>query len=208
MNENLKKTKTTIGERIKKVRKYTKLTQKDFAESLGVTQATISGIEKDIANPSLTLVKLICLKYRIDEDWLTNDVGDMLYFPKAWGPESPESFISKYEAMRILLEEKLKKYSADRKQFYFVVESFSYFTSILSATKLTTSNISSYLKVIYDLVDCLEKYTFRCSMLEKRKNIDYETMYELKMEENRVKKVICECIEQITEIYQKNAIKS
>lgn len=61
---------STIGERVRAIREEENLTQKEFADSLGVTQAQISAIERNISNPSLTLVKLICRLYAASEEWI------------------------------------------------------------------------------------------------------------------------------------------
>lgn len=66
---------STIGQRIKYIRKLNKLSQKSFAEVLGISQAHISNIEKGADNPSLTLVKFICSKYFINESWLLKGIG-------------------------------------------------------------------------------------------------------------------------------------
>ncbi|MBP3487311.1 MAG: helix-turn-helix transcriptional regulator [Roseburia sp.] len=61
---------STIGERIEMVRKEAALTQKEFADSLGITQAQLSAMERKVANPSLTLVKLISCLYAKNENWI------------------------------------------------------------------------------------------------------------------------------------------
>ena len=68
-------TNPTIGDRIRKIRKDNNLSQNDFGKILGVTQTHISKIEKNQDNPSLTLIKFICAKYNVNEEWLINGVG-------------------------------------------------------------------------------------------------------------------------------------
>lgn len=64
-----------LGERIKSVRKKKKLTQKKFAEKLGISQTHISKIEKGVENPSETLIKFISYLYCIDYEWLKTGNG-------------------------------------------------------------------------------------------------------------------------------------
>jgi len=195
----------TMGERFKSVRKHAKMTQKDFAESLGITQTTISGIEKNAANASTTLIKLVCLKYNIDEEWLSNGNGRMLAFPGSWGCDNCDGLIKKYEAMKILFERHLENHRGNYDNLFCFVESFSFFISITTAAKLSTDNVTAYLKAIYNIMDHMEKFTFHSSVQEKRKNRDYERMYKLKLEEEEVKKIICDNIAEIAKIYEKNA---
>lgn len=70
----------TLGDRIRKIRKsidYAK-TQKLFAESLGITQASLSdlenGVTKDISGP---LQLLLSLKYDVNIDYLLKGEGEM-----------------------------------------------------------------------------------------------------------------------------------
>lgn len=62
----------TINERVKTLRNILNLTQKDFAEEIGVTNAHISKIEKSKTIPSQSLVKLICATFDVNEKWLVN----------------------------------------------------------------------------------------------------------------------------------------
>lgn len=68
----------TLGSRIKAVRKSCNHTQQSFGGTLGVSHAHISNIESGKEKPSQTLLMLICLKYHINEEWLSNGTGDML----------------------------------------------------------------------------------------------------------------------------------
>lgn len=67
----------TVGSRIKKVRKIFHLSQKEFAEQLGVTQTTISGIESRKKNTSNTFIKCLCRQFNISETWLREGAGEM-----------------------------------------------------------------------------------------------------------------------------------
>lgn len=67
----------TLGERIKKVRKALDLTQKKFANRLGMKQNTIATYEMGRTNPSDPAIKSICREFNISEEWLRNGVEPM-----------------------------------------------------------------------------------------------------------------------------------
>lgn len=67
-----------IGSRLKEVRGHLDLPQKAFAKLIGVTQTTISGIESGRANPSRQLLKNVCMRFGVSEDWLAEGEGNML----------------------------------------------------------------------------------------------------------------------------------
>lgn len=64
-----------IGVRIHKLRKGRKLTQKEFAERLGVDPSYISKIERDAATPSRQLIKAICKEFGVQEVWILEGVS-------------------------------------------------------------------------------------------------------------------------------------
>ena len=57
----------SLNSRFKEVRKILKQTQKQYAEELGISQAHLSNIENERDNPSLSLVKLVCVKFGVSE---------------------------------------------------------------------------------------------------------------------------------------------
>lgn len=61
---------STIGERLKQIRKDSNLTQQKFAESLGLKQNTIATYEMDRTFPSDRTISDICRIFNIEEDWL------------------------------------------------------------------------------------------------------------------------------------------
>lgn len=67
----------SIGSRIKTARQAKGLTQKEFAESLGIVQGFLSGIERGRKTPSDTLLIALCHHYRINEEWLFTGTGDI-----------------------------------------------------------------------------------------------------------------------------------
>lgn len=74
----------TLNERIREVRKYLGLSQKDFAEKVGISQRSVSWGEQPGNNVPDSTVKSLCIVFRINEAWLRTGEGDML--------EQPETF--------------------------------------------------------------------------------------------------------------------
>lgn len=68
---------SSICQRIKLLRKDMGLTQKEFANRIGVTNAHISRIEKELTRPSAALIKLICKTYQVSESWLLQGTEPM-----------------------------------------------------------------------------------------------------------------------------------
>jgi repressor LexA len=63
--------------RIKYVRKQLKISQKDFAASVGVSQGHLCVIEKQERAPLLTLLKAICYEHKVSLEWLLNGEGEI-----------------------------------------------------------------------------------------------------------------------------------
>ena len=75
---------TTLNERIREVRKYLGLSQKDFAEKVGISQRSVSWGEQPGNNVPDSTIKSLCIVFRISEAWLRTGEGEML--------EQPETF--------------------------------------------------------------------------------------------------------------------
>ncbi len=67
----------TVGRRIKEIRLNKGLTQKEFADSLGLVQGFLSGIEREKKTPSDTLLIALCNLYEINPSWLASGEGEM-----------------------------------------------------------------------------------------------------------------------------------
>lgn len=63
--------------RIKAVRKYFDLIQKDFGERIGLKANTITSYETGVRVPSDAVIKAICREYGVDEEWLRTGKGTM-----------------------------------------------------------------------------------------------------------------------------------
>ena len=69
--------KTELGSRILKIRQLKGLTQKEFAEPLGLTQSIVGQYETGITSPKLETLIKITSSYGIKLDWLVNGTGPM-----------------------------------------------------------------------------------------------------------------------------------
>lgn len=67
----------TYGERLKKIRKETGLTQEQFAKSIGVTRNPIASAEIGKSKLQPLAVHKICELYNINEEWFINGIGSM-----------------------------------------------------------------------------------------------------------------------------------
>lgn len=66
-----------IDERIRAIRKDKGLTMQAFGESIGMSKASISGIESGKNGPSEQTIRLICSVYKVDNFWLKEGKGSM-----------------------------------------------------------------------------------------------------------------------------------
>src|SRR5664279_3897965 len=65
------------AQRIKQLRLTKGLTQKAFADSLGIVQGYLSGIENGRKIPSHTLLMALCHIHGVREEWLFNGFGEV-----------------------------------------------------------------------------------------------------------------------------------
>lgn len=62
-----------ISEKLKIIRKVNNLTQKEFADRLGISRSNLSSIEQGVVNPTELFINCVCLMFEIDKNWLTDD---------------------------------------------------------------------------------------------------------------------------------------
>jgi transcriptional regulator with XRE-family HTH domain len=68
----------TINERLVELRKSLKIKQGEFAQKIGMKQSTLSTMELGNSPVSDRYIKLICLTFGINEQWLRAGAGEML----------------------------------------------------------------------------------------------------------------------------------
>jgi transcriptional regulator with XRE-family HTH domain len=67
-----------IGRRIKEFRKFSRLTQKEFAKKFDIGQSHVSMVERGESGISRTLLEHICSKLPANKDWLLTGKGPMI----------------------------------------------------------------------------------------------------------------------------------
>ena len=67
----------TLNERIKAIRKHIKKTQKEFGVACGKTRSAIAAYEGGSVIPDDAFIKLLSLKFNVNEEWLRTDKGEM-----------------------------------------------------------------------------------------------------------------------------------
>lgn len=60
----------TLNERIRELRKQLCLSQKDFAEKIGISQRSVSWSEQPNNNVPDSTIKSICMAFSVNEEWL------------------------------------------------------------------------------------------------------------------------------------------
>ncbi len=70
--------KNVINAQIRKLRKALKLNQTEFGERIGLKSGAIGKMEKDGGTVIEQNIKLICEKFNVRREWLTEGAGEML----------------------------------------------------------------------------------------------------------------------------------
>lgn len=66
-----------MNKRIKKIRQNAGMTQREFADRIGVSRNTIAAYETDARVPIDAIIVSICREFNINEDWLRTGLGNM-----------------------------------------------------------------------------------------------------------------------------------
>ena len=94
-----------LSDRVRKLRKeHLHLSQTEFGERLGVSRSVINNIELNaLARPEqkLSLIKLMCREFSVNEDWLLNGAEPMFIEADAF---SLDSFVKEHNATDLELE--------------------------------------------------------------------------------------------------------
>ena len=83
---------STIGERIREIRKEQKLTQVELGQVIGITGAGVGKIETDVSQPTEAAVRLICSRFAVNYIWLTEGTGSR------YMPLDTDQLVEKYMA--------------------------------------------------------------------------------------------------------------
>ena len=66
-----------MKDRLKQLRKELQLNQQEFADKLGINRGTLANYEVGRNEPIDAVIKLICGKFNVNEDWLRTGEGEM-----------------------------------------------------------------------------------------------------------------------------------
>ena len=106
--------KIFINARIKNLRKALKLSQAEFGERIGLKQGAISRVEQEGVPVTEQNIKLICEKFNVRREWLTEGKGEMLQetedslfasFAERYHLDPAEQMLAKY-LLRLTSEER------------------------------------------------------------------------------------------------------
>lgn len=71
----------TINKRIIYIRNEAKLRRNKFASEIGISASYVTQIELGKKSPSDPVIKVICFRFNVNEDWLINGIGDIHFQP-------------------------------------------------------------------------------------------------------------------------------
>lgn len=168
----------TINNRFKQLRQTLNYSQQEFAEKIGISRAHVSGIETEKDNPSTSLIKLVCMNFGVNEEWLREGTNQMFVIDKSFDMESVKSAISKYEVMKSILDQYIYNYKGD--DIINVINSFSFFTSILTMKGLNDNRHTDYHQSFDNLMNIIESTTFKTYMLKETKSNNYKLLLKYK----------------------------
>ena len=66
-----------LNERIQLLRKSLNLTQEQFGNKCGKSRTAIAKYETNKSSPDDAFIKLVCIKFNVNEEWLRTGQGDM-----------------------------------------------------------------------------------------------------------------------------------
>jgi transcriptional regulator with XRE-family HTH domain len=105
-----------MKDRLKTLRKSLGLTQGEFGEKVGMTDASISHMESGRTAINNQNVNLICLTFGVNEEWLRYGTGDMLD-DEALLPEDEKRLLALSRQLspraRVLVVEYIEKVISD-----------------------------------------------------------------------------------------------
>ena len=123
---------TTLNERIREVRKYLGLSQKDFAEKVGISQRSVSWGEQPGNNVPDSTIKSLCIVFRISESWLRTGEGEMLEQPETF---SLDQYLKERGCTALEMEIVKAYFELDIDTRQKVFEVFEHFQSKITAAK-------------------------------------------------------------------------
>ena len=103
-----------MNSRLKDIRKALRLTQKEFAARLGITDSGISRLEKGQNQLTDQLIRAICREYKVNYEYLKNGIGEMFVEVRQTVVDELCEQYDLDDFDRIMLQEYLKMDEASR----------------------------------------------------------------------------------------------
>lgn len=188
-----------LNERFKAVRKALKQTQKQYAEELGISQAHLSGVENGKDNPSMSLIKLVCVKYGISEEWLVDEKGSMFIKDSGFDTVTDEGLKAKYQIMKDFLEKTISEQTGDNLKN--IVQAYSNFVSLVTMPGLNDKNHTNYLDALCGVNNALEQIAYNSYMLKSVSDSNYKALLQHKTKVDAVINKIDEDIKKALSCY-------
>ena len=69
----------TVNQRLKEARKTLKISQKDFADAICISNTFLASLENESRKVNDRIIKLCSMVFGISEKWLKEGKGDMFY---------------------------------------------------------------------------------------------------------------------------------
>lgn len=168
----------SVNSRFKEVRKILKQTQKQYAEELGISQAHLSNIENERDNPSLSLVKLVCVKFGVSEEWLTEEKGEIFSKDNGFDTVTDEGLRAKYHTMKDFLEKQIAEQTGENLKN--IVQAYSHFVSLVTMPGLDEENQKNYLEALCGINNVLEQIAYNSYMLKSVSDSTYKALLQHK----------------------------
>lgn len=168
----------SVNSRFKEVRKILKQTQKQYAEELGISQAHLSNIENERDNPSLSLVKLVCVKFGVSEEWLTEEKGEIFSKDNGFDTVTDEGLRAKYHTMKDFLEKQIAEQTGENLKN--IIQAYSHFVSLVTMPGLDEENQKNYLEALCGINNVLEQIAYNSYMLKSVSDSNYKALLQHK----------------------------
>ncbi len=143
-----------LGKQIRTLRKSEGLTQKDFSKRLLISQSYLSGLENGTEIPTDKLLKLICLEFGVNEDWLTDNTGDM--YTQVY--ENDRSLLAETSNAALLKIMTLLSTKSNVEYGYYANALYSFASAIEKGIFFDEDTKLKYLELLQNFAMDLERY--------------------------------------------------
>lgn len=168
----------SMNVRFKEIRTALKLTQKQYAEELGISQAHLSNIENGRDNPSLSLIKLACAKFGANEKYLTDGEGEKFYKDSSFDTRTDEGLRIKYQNMKGFFEKFIEEQTGDNLKN--TIQAYSHFVSLVTMPGVSDDNQKNYLEALCNINNVLEQISYNSYMLKSVSDSNYKALLQHK----------------------------